>query len=482
MSEALGRGGAIARAVICSRRRIIFPLVFVVLLPLCNKGAIAQENPPPVNGIPSPSIATSLPANGDPGGMRWRLSEVGVTYGFIYTSEVIGNTTGGLRRGAIFEGLLEAYVEADLEKLAGFRGLSFFSNSFQIHGQGGPGNTLVGNMATISDIEALPSTRLSEIWLEQKLLGGAMSIRAGQLVADTEFLVSQYFGLFISKDWPTITSEDLPSGGPAYPLSTPGVRLRIDPTKETSFLLALFNGDPAGPGLGDPQLRDRYGLNFRLRAPPFMIGELQYRYNQDKFSTGLAGGVRIGAWHHFDRFDDLRFDIYGMSLANPLSAGVPKRWQGESGIYAVIDQQLYRPTGGDANSGIAIFSRIAGAQPDQSLIDFYLDGGIVFTGLIPGRPKDAFGGAFIYSHISNRASALDCDRNFFSASLPQPVRDYELSLEFTYRAEIVQGWTLQPDLQFAFHPGGNAPNPNDPTGLTPIRNATLLGLRTTIQY
>ena len=47
--------------------------------------------------------------------------------------------------------------------------------------------------------------------------------------------LGDYFTLFISKDWPTITSEDLPSGGPAYPLSTPGVRLRIDPTKESPF-------------------------------------------------------------------------------------------------------------------------------------------------------------------------------------------------------------------------------------------------------
>ncbi len=474
----MGAGVALTAARACLRRTLVL-LALVVLVEAYGESATAEEIS--VNGIPSPSIATSLPGNGDPGGVRRRLSEVGVTYGFIYTGEVIGNTTGGIRRGAIYEGLLEAYVEVDLEKLAGWQGLSFFSNSFQIHGQGGPGNTLVGNIVTISDIEALPSTRLSEIWLEQKLLGGGATIRAGQLVSDTEFLVSQYFTLFISKDWPTITSEDLPSGGPAYPLSTPGVRLRIDPNKDVSFLVAIFEGDPAGPGPGDPQLRDRYGLNFRLRDPPLMLAEAQYRYNQERFSTGLAGGVRLGAWHHFGRFDDQRFDVLGLSLADPASAGVPKRLPGESGIYGVIDQQLYRPPGGDANSGVGVFSRIAAAQPDRSPIDFYVDGGIVFTGLVPGRPKDAFGGAFIYSHVSSRASALDCDHILFSG-VPQPVGDYELSLEFTYAAEIVPGWTVQPDLQFVIHPGANIPNPNDPTGLTPIRNATLMGVRSTIHY
>ena len=460
-------------------RRPLVLLALVILFEVFGESATAEEIS--ANGIPSPSIAMSLPANADPGGLRRRLNEAGVTYGFIYTSEVIGTTSGGLKHGTIFEGLLEAYVEADLEKLAGLKGLSFFSNSFQIHGQGGPGRTLVGSMVTISDIEALPSTRLSEIWLEQKLFGDQVSIRAGQLVVDTEFLFSQYFTLFISKDWPTITSEDLPSGGPAYPLSTPGVRLRIDPTKETSFLLAVFNGDPAGPGLGDPELRDRYGLNFRLRDPPFMIGEVQYRYNQEKSSTALAGGIRLGAWHHFGRFDDLRFDISGLSLADPSSVGIPKRLLGESGIYVVLDQQLYRPPGGDAQSGIGIFSRTAAAQPDRSPIDFYIDGGIVVSGLVPGRPKDSFGAAFIYSHVSNRASALDRDRNFFNDGR-QPVRDYELSFEFTYAAEILPGWTLQPDLQIVIHPGGNIPDPNNPSGLTPIRDATLVGLRSTIHY
>ena len=155
-----------------------------------------------------------------------------------------------------------------------------------------------------------------------------------------------------------------------------------DRSHEGNDFFAIFNGDPAGPGLGDPELRNRYGLNFRLRDPPFMIAEAQYRYNRDRFSTGLAGGFRVGAWHHFGRFDDQRFGIDGLSLADPSSVGIPKRLLGDSGIYTVLDQQLYRPPGGDAHSGITMFNRTAWAQPDRSTIDYYLDSGIVFNGLI----------------------------------------------------------------------------------------------------
>jgi porin len=438
----------------------------------------AQSNPPP--GVaPVPSIATSLPANGDPVGTRRWLAEHGVTFGFIHTTELLSNVRGGIRRGTIFDGKLEAMLGVDLGRLAGFDGLSFYANGFQLHGSSGPNRNLVGGLNTVSNIEALPTTRLSELWLEQQLLGGKASIRAGQLVVDTEFLVSQYFGFFISSDWPTNPKAQIPSGGPAYPLSTPGVRLKIDPTPQTTALLAVFNGDPAGQCGFEPERCNRHGLNFRVNDPPFVIGELQYRYNQNPDSTGLAGGIRIGAWHHFDRFEDLRFDINGFSLADPFGSGVARRLRGNDGIYAVFDQQLYRPPGGDASSGILLFARAGWSPPDRSLADFYLDGGIIFAGMIPARPADAFGASFLYAHVSKHARAFDLDTRIFSG-VPFPVRDYELSLDFSYGATIVPGWVVQPNLQVVFRPGGNVAGPTSP--VEPVRNAVIVGIRSTMRY
>src|SRR5215210_5470595 len=57
---------------------------------------------------------------------------------------------------------------------------------------------------TASGIEALPSTRLYELWLEQKFFDDKVALRAGQLAADTEFLVSQYATVFVNATfgWP----------------------------------------------------------------------------------------------------------------------------------------------------------------------------------------------------------------------------------------------------------------------------------------
>ena len=55
-----------------------------------------------------------------------------------------------------------------------------------------------------------------------------MDVKIGQIAADQEIMVTQYGGLFINATfgWPALPTADLPSGGPAYPLATPGTRLR----------------------------------------------------------------------------------------------------------------------------------------------------------------------------------------------------------------------------------------------------------------
>jgi porin len=441
----------------------------------------SADDKPTKDGIPEDSIATILPGNGDPGGIRKRLAERGFTYGFVLTSEAIANAAGGVRRGAIFDGKLEVFVNADLEKMLGARGLSAFANMFQIHGSGGISRDYVGGFNTISNIEALPTTRLSEAWFEQKFFADTVSLRVGQLAADAEFFISDQSVFFMNSDWPAITKQDLPSGGAAYPLSTPGVRLKVTPNDATTFLLALFNGDPSGPGPADPEIKNHYGVNFRVQDPPFLIGELQYRYNQGKDDTGLAGIVRLGAWHHFGEFDSQRFDAAGLSLANPLSSGIAARLRGNSGIYGVIDQQVYRPRGAAADEGVQIFSRVSLSPSDRNPVNFYLDGGIVFSGMVPGRKEDKFGATFIYSNISSAARALDRDAIIYSGQA-QPVRDYEMNIAVAYMAQIVPGWTLQPEFHYVIHPGGHiaAPAPANPS--VPIKNASVFALRSVIKY
>ena len=120
--------------------------------------------------------------------------------------------------------------------------------------------------------------------------------------------------------------------------------MKVDPNKNVSVLAAVFNGDPAGPGTpGDEQLRNKYGVNFRLKDAPVAIAEAQFRTNHGKTDTGLASTVKLGAWAHFGKFDDNRFADDGTLLADPEGSGRPLKRKGDNGVYGVFEQQLIDP-------------------------------------------------------------------------------------------------------------------------------------------
>ena len=129
-----------------------------------------------------PSIASSLP-NPDPGRIRASLGERGITYSLTYIGETLGNVSGGTRRGAVYQGLLDAQIDVDLERLVGLPGLSLHADAYQAHGRGLSRYHLGDNFLIASGIETRPATRLYELWLEQELWDGRVAVRAGRLGA-----------------------------------------------------------------------------------------------------------------------------------------------------------------------------------------------------------------------------------------------------------------------------------------------------------
>jgi porin len=154
-----------------------------------------------------------------------------------------------VRQGATYIGRLGILVDADLQKLVGWEGAVAHVSIHQVHGEG-LSSDFVQNLMTVSGIEALPSTRLFNVWVEQSF-GNNTSLRIGQFAASQEFVVSNNANLFVNSTfaWPEIASADLPSGAPNYPLATPGIRVKTSPADDVRVLAAIFNGDPAGSAL-----------------------------------------------------------------------------------------------------------------------------------------------------------------------------------------------------------------------------------------
>jgi porin len=434
------------------------------------------------------TIADWLPLPQEIADWRKALEASGFTFGIAYVGDTIGNATGGTRRAAVHQGRFEFGGDLDLEKAFGWAGARAHANVYAIYGHGLTHTSLL-NLATVSEIEAQPETRLYEAWLEQTLWVGKLMIKAGQQAADVEFFDSQTDDLFINGTfgWPAIKATNLPAGGPSPPIAVPGVRVKAAPTDEVTLFAAIFNGNPAAPGPGDPQLRDKHGLAFRVNDAPWLIGQARYDYALAASGRALPGNLTPGAWYHTGDFDDQRFTAAGLSLADPAGTGIARKLRGNFGLFGVIEQTLYRPAsvtekGVSASvPGITAFARAAYSPPDRNLIDFYADAGIGFAGLVPGRPIDRFGAAVAYMHISKDARRRDVDAQAF-AGAPTPVRTAEMLIEVIYEAHVKPGWLLQPFFQYVFRPSGGIPDPMDPTGLSRIGDAAVFGLTTTVKY
>jgi porin len=455
--------------------------IALVLLAVSTGVAFAQQDKKTDDDQPAdPDTGESTVQESTLGLLPNPFQKYGIKFAATYIGETLGNVSGGLKQGAIYEGRLNLAVDVDLQKLIGLRDLSFHANMFQIHGDGLSRSNLQ-NFLVASGIEALPSTRLYEIWFEQKW-GNTLSVRAGQLAADTEFINAKYTDVFTNSSlgWPAITSVNLPSGGPSPPLTALGARLRANLTDNWTVSAAIFDGDAAGPGPEDPQLRDNHGVNFRINDPPLVIGEVQYIWNGKKGDPGLDGKFKLGGWRHFGDFSDQRFTAQGVSIANPFSSGMPANLSGNFGIYSVFEQKIYR-VGGDDDRGIGIFARVSSSPSDRNLIDRYADGGIEFIGLSDARPKDKFGIAAGYAHVSSRARALDTDfQQLMGANWP--LRRSETLVTAVYQYEVRAGWTLQPNFQYFVHPGGGATSPTGPQPGKLLKDAAVLGLRTVLKF
>lgn len=468
-------------------------------------GPQSPQNPTPQGG--NAANAANEPSPGEPGffnqlfassrsnflgdmfGLRPKLNNYGISLGLQETDEIFGNVTGGVHRGADYDGLTLMSLGVDTNQAFGWEGGTFNISAFQIHGRNLATDNLL-NLQTNSGIEAQRSTRLWELWYQQSFISGKLDVKVGQQSLDQEFFLSAGSGLFINTmmGWPLIPSVDQYGGGPAYPLSSLGVRVRAEPLDNMTVLLGVFDDNPSGGSFyDDSQVRgaEQAGTKFNLRTGALVFGELQYAINtpvtgqlvREGASPGLPGVYKLGAWFDSGSFPDQRLGTDGLSLADPASNGIPKLRKNNYSIYGVFDQAIWQPNPDEPRT-IGVFARVMGAPDDRNLVNFSVNGGITMKAPFPGRDGDTAGIGFGVGHVSRSASLLDKDTNAFGTYTP--VRSTETFIELTYQYQVAPWLSVQPDFQYVWMPGGGIANPLQPTQR--IGNEAIFGARTAIVF
>ncbi|NBZ95294.1 MAG: carbohydrate porin [Proteobacteria bacterium] len=427
----------------------------------------AEAKPPPLldpefNPLMREKIA------GDLYGYRPKGEDQGFSVFAQSVTDMLWNTVGGISAGNACAGLLQFGTEIDLGKTIGLPGGRFKNTWFWLYGAN-PSN-YVGDVNSVSGIAGSPAFRCYELWYEQNVLEDAISLRGGLLGLDAEFCYPETALLFMNGTFgmPALISQNLVNSGPQYPMATPGIRIALHPL---SWLTLRSSFSQANPFQQNENLHN-FNWNFGPSGGLLNMNEAEARWESLLKDRKLPGVAKAGF-----------FIQSGQSPIVPeeWSFGPPESLQYCTGFYGIIDQMLYRAPGQDEAlsknpiagkavvdgkgtdgkssasdapvRGLNSWLRVGFCPQSYNPLSIYTDGGLAYTGLIPGRKEDKTGIAFCYGQVSSGYMTLGN-----AQGIPGP--SFEAVIEFTHSFRIAPAIALQPDIQYVLHPGGSRQNGN----------------------
>jgi porin len=412
---------------------------------------------------------------GDWGGLRTQLKDRGVDFEFLFLGAIPSDVAGGIKEGSVSEGVVLMMMDLYSDKLVGYEGGQFHVSGGAIFNGPEFSKNYVGDLNKVSLLDFPDNMLLWEMWYEQKFLGDKVSLKAGQLAIDRDFVLPEYYtslgGISLLNQtffYPTLAFDVwdqpyYPVGNHALastPYGTPGVRLRVDPSPYAYLQVGAYSGNVD---------RHRGNDNFPLALDygALIYNELTFKINQSKDAQGPPGNLKIGGYLHTDAFYDeyqgtfAFFDnvvTYNSIPVPPLNIYTnPVTHACNFGVYFLADQVLWREVGKDdpAQQGLVGFFRTAAAPADRNLASLGIDGGLVYKGLIPGRDWDSLALAGSYLKISDDLrQAQQAINGIYGQPVFPKEADYEAVIELSYRAQLTAWWTVQTSVQRVFHPGG----------------------------
>jgi porin len=404
---------------------------------------------------PAPSAETSEDFQekyllGDWLGARSQLAADGIKPLVLFITDPFVNSTGGLRRGFSEYDLLALDLLPDTDKLYGWPGgelrFGFANNSGTSLSQKYVGNHFPIQLADVADA----NPRLTYLSYTQSLFDDKLSVRFGRLTINNvygeEFAASPYFKAFTSVGFDLVPIGIFLNapGAFGYPLTTWGARVKFEPVESFYVMVGCYNGDP------EIKEGDRHGVDFTLRGPPFVIGEVAYRWNYGKDATGLPGNLKLGAY-----FNGGNAEGFNSNLAGGPSETLVSRY----GLYVLGDQALAHWGEPAERRHLGAFAAFVCA-PDQRVnqLPYFFDAGLVAYGLLPSRPHDFVGFGVAYGSYSSDLRRMEEVQASTDPAIG--VQNWEMTVELNYGCTVRPGLLVQPSLQYLVNPGGNKAIPN----------------------
>jgi porin len=375
-------------------------------------------------------------ALGDPGGIRSRLAERGVTLDVYFTQFYQGVTEGGFSRDAFYGGHLDYLFKLDGSKL----GLPGFF--IDLHGETrygrdvnevdallAPSNIAMAFPKPFEDITALSGVKVTQALSENFVVYGGKLNTLDELPIHYNSALG--LGLPGRGGFQNTSLVFNPIAGRTVPYSAAGVGFALLKDSQPVFSLTFFDPEERVTR-GLDQLYQRgvvYAPDFTFRVKPF----------------GLPGTYELGGTYSTASYRSLDPSAYlnilgqfirGRIRGIPIARTAPTEdnsWSINSNFF-----QSFYLFADDETRAIGFFGSAGVSDGQANPIKYSFSGGIGGRSPFHRRPLDTFGAGFFYTGLSD---------DFKRLTLPfSPQRD-ERGVETFYNYAVTPWCRFTTDLQ-----------------------------------
>jgi porin len=330
-----------------------------------------------------------------------------------YTVDVVAAVSGSRHDQPVFLDNFDVSASFDMERLAGWRGVTVFAHG--LNNAGAAPNDNLGTLQGVDNIEvSRRRARLYELWIDASI--GETAVRAGLYDLNSEFYANDAAALLMAPAF-GIGSELAatgPNGPSIFPSTALAVRLARPLSPSQTLRIAVLNAN-AGV-LGDPG-----GVDFEFDHGALLIAE---------WSRVGSTRLSVGAWGYTSRQDDIR----------DVDSADSSRRRRAHGAYLTLERDIY--------DGSTVFARLGISDGDTTPYQGGWQAGLSFDNpleLLRGS-RASFG--LYQGQFGDKQRANTRDAGIRAAPA-------ETGIEFTYAAPVSRWLSIQPDLQVVLDPAGD---------------------------
>ena len=300
-------------------------------------------------------------------GVRTALRRLGITPTASYTTQLMGNPSGGQSQGFTYSGTLQTAINWDLDTLLRTPGLSFNLGAAWSTGTNLSAED-IGNSFTVQSAYTAPGNgtntlTLGPMYVQQQLVHHALILAAGRLAPAQTFatmpVLTQYVNAGINAIPGALSIND--ASFTSYPPGVEwGAQALYTLTPRWQMAAGVFNTNPRAAGGAQG------GLAFALQQGNrgvLAVVQGTYLANHAPGDRGLPGQVTLGGFYDSNRFDSLR-------TPNATESGTYS-------LYALVQQMVYRDGGASSQQGVTVWGEVAVApQARVNPLPYFVGGGV----------------------------------------------------------------------------------------------------------